>query len=96
MRSRKELKKSGLRSLKKHYLLFILLCVIASFIGSEFNNSLSFAKMEKNSLKVDSSIINTDSNVKKRINDVSQNISNNKVVKKSRILTQILVIKLMI
>lgn len=82
MRSRKELKKSGLRSLKKHYLLFILLCVIASFIGSEFNNSLSFAKMEKNSLKVDSSIINTDSNVKKRINDVSQNISNNKVVKK--------------
>lgn len=47
MRSRKELKKSGLKSLKKHYLVFVLICVIASFIGSEFNNSLSITKIEK-------------------------------------------------
>ena len=47
MKSRKELKKSGLKSLKKHYLIFVLLCLIAAFLGSEFSNSLSITKIEK-------------------------------------------------
>ena len=47
MKSRKELKKNGLKSLKKHYLIFVLLCLIAAFLGSEFSNSLSITKIEK-------------------------------------------------
>ena len=47
MKSRKELKKSGLKSFKKHYLIFVLLCLIAAFLGSEFSNSLSITKIEK-------------------------------------------------
>ena len=36
MRSRQELKKGGLKVLKKHYIVFVLLCLIAAFLGSEF------------------------------------------------------------
>ena len=57
MRSRKELKKSGLKSLKKHYLVFVLICVIASFIGSEFNNSLSITKIEKSFFNDNNAIV---------------------------------------
>lgn len=31
MKSRKKLKKSALNTLKKHYIIFILLCLIAAF-----------------------------------------------------------------
>lgn len=40
----KELKKNGRKNLKKHYLLFILVCFLAAFIGSEFVNSTVFTK----------------------------------------------------
>ena len=41
MSHRKELKQRAKRNLKKHYLLFVALCLIAAFIGSEFSSSLS-------------------------------------------------------
>ena len=56
--SRKELKKSGLKVLKKHYIIFILLCLIAAFLGSEFSNSISITKLEKQILPKDSQVVN--------------------------------------
>lgn len=41
MSHRKELKQRAKHNLKKHYLLFVALCLIAAFIGSEFSSSLS-------------------------------------------------------
>lgn len=87
MRSRKELKKSGLKSLKKHYLIFILLCVIASFIGSEFNNSLSITKIENSFLSSDDNIVEKVNNnaVKKIKKDTNIDINNKiKEVKSKR------------
>ena len=42
MINRKEIKKEAKKSLKKHYLLFILVCLMAAFVGSEFRGSLIF------------------------------------------------------
>lgn len=58
MKSRKELKKSGLKVLKKHYAIFILLCLIAAFIGSEFSNSISITKLEKQVLPKENQVVN--------------------------------------
>lgn len=38
---RKEIKKNARRVLKKHYFLFLAVCLIAAFINSEFSGSLS-------------------------------------------------------
>lgn len=56
--SRKELKKRGLQSLKKHYIIFILLCLIAAFLGSEFSNSISFTKLEKELMPKNNQVVN--------------------------------------
>ena len=40
MIDRKELKQNGRRSLKKNYWLFVAICLIAVFMGSEFGGSL--------------------------------------------------------
>ena len=83
--SRKDLKKSGLKVLKKHYIIFILLCLIAAFLGSEFSNSISITKLEKQILPKDSQVVN---NVKsdiqnKAVDTVEKNtgINVNKEVK---------------
>ena len=39
MLHRKELKRRAKHNLKKHYLLFVALCLIAAFIGSEFSSA---------------------------------------------------------
>ena len=41
---RKELKKRARNNLKKHYLIFIVTCVIAAFIGTEFTSSFSIVE----------------------------------------------------
>ena len=89
MRSRSELKKSAKSNLKKHYLLFVLLCVVASFMGSEFSNSLSITKID--TTVVDSNI-NVNSKVKdevektvKKVDSVNDNIKNsNKILETKR------------
>ena len=43
MKSRKEIKRQGKASLKKHYLIFVAACVIAAFLASEFQSSLNFS-----------------------------------------------------
>lgn len=44
MYDRKEMKKQAKRSLKKHYRIFFLLCVIAAFIGVKYSNALIFLR----------------------------------------------------
>ncbi len=44
MLSRKDMKKRGRHSLKKHYLMFVAVCLIAGFLGAEFTNSLNMIK----------------------------------------------------
>ena len=57
MKSRKELKKSGLNVIKNHYIIFILLCLIAAFLGSEFSNSISITKIEKEFLPRNNQVV---------------------------------------
>ena len=44
MIERKELKKSAKQSLKKHYWLFVAICLFAVFIGAEFGSSLDILR----------------------------------------------------
>ena len=47
IKSRKDLKKLGRKSLKKHYVIFVAACLIAAFLGSEFTTSLDFSSAQK-------------------------------------------------
>ena len=40
--NRKELKKKGKISFKKHYVIFVMVCLIGAFLGVEFSGSLTF------------------------------------------------------
>lgn len=40
----KELKKQARQSLKKHYAIYLIICLIAVFLGTEFSGSLEFIK----------------------------------------------------
>lgn len=41
MKSRKHLKKAARKSLKKHYLIFVIICLLAAYMGSEFVSTLN-------------------------------------------------------
>lgn len=45
MKTRKEMKKLGRASLKKHYAIFVAACLIAAYLGEEFTGSLNFASL---------------------------------------------------
>ena len=47
MNTRNALKERGRRSLKKHYAIFVVACLIAAFFGSEFTSSLDFSSAQK-------------------------------------------------
>ncbi|HJB47427.1 MAG TPA: DUF975 family protein [Candidatus Mediterraneibacter surreyensis] len=42
MKTRKQMKRLGRESLKKHYVIFVAACLIAAFLASEFTGSLNF------------------------------------------------------
>ncbi len=44
MPKRRELKRRARASLKRHYLLFVVICLLSAFLGSEFQNSLDGIK----------------------------------------------------
>lgn len=44
MLSRKKMKQQARQSLKKHYTIFLAVCLIAAFLGTEFSDSLKFLK----------------------------------------------------
>lgn len=63
MKSRKELKKSARKNLKHHYPIFVVACVIAAFIGTEFTSTFNITENKvlpettiKESKKVDQAI----------------------------------------
>ena len=43
MMTRKQMKKQGRISLKKHYVIFVAACLIAAFLAAEFRSSLNFS-----------------------------------------------------
>lgn len=45
MFKRKDMKKRGKHSLKQHYLIFVAACLLAAFLGAEFQSSLDFASL---------------------------------------------------
>lgn len=63
MKSRKELKKNARRNLKHHYPIFVVACVIAAFIGTEFTSTFNISENKilpettiKESEKVDKAV----------------------------------------
>ncbi len=44
--TRKQMKKQGRSSLKKHYVIFVAACLIAAFLAAEFKSSLSFSSAQ--------------------------------------------------
>lgn len=81
MRSRKELKKNGKENLKKHYLIFLLLCLIAAFIGSEFVNSLSITEIKiavDNTQVLPNSFKRTVAGTVQKVENISSKVKNQK------------------
>ena len=56
MITRKELAKAAKRTLKKHFWILVVVCLIAAFVGSEFTETFSFFKMQMTDIN------NTDTN----------------------------------
>jgi uncharacterized membrane protein len=87
MKSRKDLKKLGRKSLKKHYVIFVAACLIAAFLGSEFTTSLDFSsaqrreetvqEFEKNLQGDFSSAVKTEVNSSTTWDDVLRTIAEN-------------------
>lgn len=48
MIDRKELKRNGKHSLKRHYWLFVAICLFAAFVGAEFASSLDVIRYDEN------------------------------------------------
>lgn len=46
MNMRKKAKRAARQALKRHYLFFVVLCLIAAYLGTEFASSLSAIRME--------------------------------------------------
>ena len=46
MKTRKELKREGRATLKKHYFIFVAACLIAAFLSAEFRGTLTFSKAQ--------------------------------------------------
>lgn len=67
MKSRKEIKRQGKASLKKHYLIFVAACVIAAFLSSEFHSSLNFSSARNYSSQDSSPSAGDESDLKTHI-----------------------------
>ena len=46
MTNRSQIKRQGRASLKRHYLLFVGVCLIAAFLSSEFRGALGFSNAQ--------------------------------------------------
>lgn len=90
MSSRQILKKRARKVLKKQYLIFVLICLIAAFIGSEFNTTLSATKIKiplpDNSLIIESTLQGEFEEGKKIVSKNKEELKNNKELHKSEIL----------
>ncbi len=87
MKSRKDLKKLGRKSLKKHYVIFVAACLIAAFLGSELRHLWTFlpprnvkkpSRNSKKNLQGDfSSAVKTEVNSSTTWDDVLRTIAEN-------------------
>lgn len=72
METRSELKKRARKNLKKHYPIFLVACVIAAFIGTEFVGSLNITKVQKFPETVITDSKNIDKAVEEALNGKEQ------------------------
>lgn len=72
METRSELKKRARKNLKKHYPIFLVACVIAAFIGTEFAGSLNITKVQKFPETVITDSKNIDKAVEEALNGKEQ------------------------
>ena len=78
MRSRKEIKKSARSVVKKHYLILLLVCLIASFIGAEFSSSTIITRNTDNIINAEGKILEKtkakmlDKTIKKQIKTIER------------------------
>lgn len=78
MRSRKEIKKSARNVVKKHYLILLLVCLIASFIGAEFSSSTIITRNTDNIINAEGKILEKtkakmlDKTIKKQIKTIER------------------------
>lgn len=49
--NRRVLKENAKKSLHQHYLFFVIICIFATFLGTSFNNSFDFLKLENSSVE---------------------------------------------
>ncbi|HIZ82708.1 MAG TPA: DUF975 family protein [Candidatus Mediterraneibacter pullistercoris] len=75
MKTRKQMKRLGRLSLKKHYVIFVAACLITAFLTSEFRSSLNFstAQIYEDNYDVVESDQNTDGTytVKTKVSSIS-------------------------
>ena len=72
METRSELKKKARKNLKRHYPIFLVACVIAAFIGTEFAGSLNITKVQKFPETVITDSKNIDKAVEEALNGKEQ------------------------
>lgn len=72
METRSELKKRARKNLKNHYPIFLVACVIAAFIGTEFIGSLNITKVQKFPETVITDSKNIDKVVEDTLNEKGQ------------------------
>lgn len=74
MITRKELAKAAKRTLKKHFWILVVVCLIAAFVGSEFTETFSFFKMQMTDIN------NTDTNESQGVTLVTSDIDTGRKV----------------
>ena len=72
METRSKMKKRARKNLKKHYPIFLVACVIAAFIGTEFAGSLNITKVQKFPETVITDSKNIDKAVEEALNGKEQ------------------------
>lgn len=75
MKTRKQIKRLGRHSLRKHYVIFAAACLIAAFLASEFRSSLNFSSARSHDQKFAMSVGSRDDGgaytVKTKISSIS-------------------------
>ena len=58
MFTRKEMKQKARQSLRKHYLIFVIVCAVAAMLGSEFSGSLNGIRIESREKQTHNTTVN--------------------------------------
>ena len=58
MLTRKEMKQKARQSLRKHYLIFVIVCAVAAMLGSEFSGSLNGIRIESREKQTHNTTVN--------------------------------------